>query len=389
MSRIGLLHSIIAKSRVGIHKTRLNALLEAVDSLINGAHLTLTDLGRHIRNQTTPKYNIKKVDRLLSNNHLQRETTQIYHALTQNILKTMQQLVIIIDVCCIKDHHQCQSIRASIAIQGRALTLYELPYTKERLKSSHLLFLQRLSEILPKNLSIVLVCDAGFKASWFEKIESYGWDWVGRIRKKSQKILYHNSWYDPEILWDDAASQPKLIGQVKLAKQHQLDCQLISYRKPLKGRTKKNRNGQKCLRRESQEYSRQAREPWLLATSLKCSAREVVNIYKKRMQIEESFRDLKSHRFGLGARYAGTKDIKRWSILLLIANLGVFLLWLIGQYARACGYEKRYQSNTRSYRKEFSDIFLGLLVTALEPIHIYRNMPSKQWRQYQLKGIPS
>ncbi len=45
------------------------------------------------------------------------------------------------------------------------------------------------------------------------------------------------------------------------------------------------------------------REPWLLAVSpslSNLSAQAVVAIYAQRMQIEESFRDLKSERFGLG-----------------------------------------------------------------------------------------
>ena len=48
------------------------------------------------------------------------------------------------------------------------------------------------------------------------------------------------------------------------------------------------------------------REPWLLATSLPVTrtlARQVVRLYRLRMSIEEGFRDMKSHQFGLGLTY--------------------------------------------------------------------------------------
>ena len=42
-----------------------------------------------------------------------------------------------------------------------------------------------------------------------------------------------------------------------------------------------------------------ALDPWLLATSMSDGdAASVVGIYARRMQIEETFRDAKNHRFG-------------------------------------------------------------------------------------------
>ncbi len=46
-----------------------------------------------------------------------------------------------------------------------------------------------------------------------------------------------------------------------------------------------------------------------------------MNYYSKRMQIEQSFRDIKSHQFGLSARYASTKSIYRWGVKMLLAAI--------------------------------------------------------------------
>ena len=51
-------------------------------------------------------------------------------------------------------------------------------------------------------------------------------------------------------------------------------------------------------RTADRQRSTAAREPLLLATSLQDPAPIVVHMYSLRMQIEETFRDLKSHRYG-------------------------------------------------------------------------------------------
>jgi hypothetical protein len=46
-------------------------------------------------------------------------------------------------------------------------------------------------------------------------------------------------------------------------------------------------------------------------------ATEIVEFYAKRIQIEETFRAIKSHQFGLSARYVQTLDVNRWAVLML------------------------------------------------------------------------
>ena len=73
--------------------------------------------------------------------------------------------------------------------------------------------------------------------------------------------------------------------------------------------------------------------PWLLATSLphhRGAGTRIKCIYAQRMQIEETIRDLKCHRFGFALRYARTKRAERLETLLLVAALASFILWLPG-----------------------------------------------------------
>jgi Transposase DDE domain len=51
---------------------------------------------------------------------------------------------------------------------------------------------------------------------------------------------------------------------------------------------------------------------------LPLTARQMVRIYARRMQIELSFRDLKSHRYGQGFEDSLTRKGERIEVLLLL-----------------------------------------------------------------------
>ncbi|MBB4128512.1 hypothetical protein GGR77_003842 [Xanthomonas translucens] len=58
------------------------------------------------------------------------------------------------------------------------------------------------------------------------------------------------------------------------------------------------------------------------------SARQLVALYSRRMQIDSSFRDLKSHRYGHGLEDSLTGKRHRLDILLLVNAPATFASWL-------------------------------------------------------------
>jgi hypothetical protein len=109
-------------------------------------------------------------------------------------------------------------------------------------------------------------------------------------------------------------------------------------------------------------YRRLHRQPWLLATSLPHepgAERRIKRRYEQRMQIEETFRDLKSHRHGLGLRYCRSRDVERMQVLLLVGALATLALWLAGLCAKERGWQRRFQANTEQRRTVLSPVFLG------------------------------
>ena len=89
-------------------------------------------------------------------------------------------------------------------------------------------------------------------------------------------------------------------------------------------------------------------------------AKDVVALYRLRMQIEEAFRDLKSSRFGLGLERQLTYQVQRLQVLLLIATLALLVAWILGVAVEQTGQHRQYQPNSIKHRVVLSTIFLGL-----------------------------
>ncbi|KZN49916.1 IS4 family transposase, partial [Pseudoalteromonas luteoviolacea] len=212
-------------------------------------------------------------------------------------------------------------IRASLATQGRSLTLYEQVHclkTKEK-PETHRVFMNNLKSMRPEACKPIIVTDAGFKTPWFKLIERLGWDYVGRCRSNTHCLKSGtDTWLPIKRLYGLATSNAKNLGKYLLAKSVGHSTRLVVYWRKAKGRKDKTVSGDR-ERKSSQSRScaEREKEPWLLATSLTQAARnakQVTTIYGTRMQIKESFRDLKS---GLNMNHSGTRNQKRFKVLLL------------------------------------------------------------------------
>ena len=91
-------------------------------------------------------------------------------------------------------------------------------------------------------------------------------------------------------------------------------------------------------------------------------AKNVINIYKTRMQIEESFRDIKSHQFGLSMRYSLTRNQQRLTNLLLVGMLAAYITLILGHQAEKLKLHFRYQANTVKNRRVLSFQYLALQI---------------------------
>ncbi|MCB2263747.1 MAG: transposase [Candidatus Thiosymbion ectosymbiont of Robbea hypermnestra] len=126
--------------------------------------------------------------------------------------------------------------------------------------------------------------------------------------------------------------------------------------------------GKRSRAKASTHRARAAKEPWRLVTSTQLaalSAKKLVRLYRQRMQIEESFRDMKSQHFGEGLECSRSRTAGRFTVLVLIASLAVFVLWLLGTVAERGGLE-RWLHPGNGKRRVYSRRFLARLLVVLD-----------------------
>ena len=96
----------------------------------------------------------------------------------------------------------------------------------------------------------------------------------------------------------------------------------------------------------------------------------IINLYAQRMRIEQSFRDTKNARVGMGLENARSRSGARFEMLLLIAHLGSFVQRLIGERAREQQLELQFMTTRRKGRKEISVLTLGRRILDMAPDEI-------------------
>ncbi len=95
------------------------------------------------------------------------------------------------------------------------------------------------------------------------------------------------------------------------------------------------------------------------------------------MRIEQSFRDTKNLRVGLGLEVARSRSKQRLEMLLLLAHLSSFAQRLIGECAKQCPFELQFMSTRRTDRREISSLTLGRRILDTAPHYLRQLQPRK------------
>jgi hypothetical protein len=352
------------------HKTRLKTLTVLIEGVINSKTLSLTSLGRHIKTSGKECSAINRVDRFLGNAFYQTRSIRIYEVLTRRAIGGMKTPFVIVDWSSIPGSHLTASgehcvLRASLAAKGRSITLYEEvhPKSKEGRAAVHKAFLRRFKSLVPAACKPCILTDAGFKNPWFKAVLAMGWDYIGRL---SGAVHYDDGTGFKALsgLFPQATSSPASLGNLKVAKTNPITTHVCLYKKTPQGRKHRGKSGKVLTNKLSRKNAKSQREPWILASSLtgKNIERLIVKTYSLRMTIEESFRDMKSQRYGLSLNDNVTLNVKRYIVWLLLAALASLIAWSVGYSAEKRSLHLDFQANTYKKRRVLSFFFLGCQV---------------------------
>jgi hypothetical protein len=125
-------------------------------------------------------------DRLVGNGFLQSERFGIYKALSSWLLHDQVNPIILTDWSDLITDREQQLLRASIPVGGRNLTIYERIHPLKHYvnRKVHRDFLAQLRELLPDDITPIIVTDAGFRGTWFKRVNQLNWHWMGRVRNR-------------------------------------------------------------------------------------------------------------------------------------------------------------------------------------------------------------
>ncbi|MCH9671936.1 MAG: IS4 family transposase [Gammaproteobacteria bacterium] len=229
---------------------------------MDGAHLTLSGLGRRLDGESRAKHKIKCIDRLRGNPRLHTERAEMYKAMTHWAPSGPSRPVIAIDWSDMETGNRYQMLKAAAIVEGRALTLYEEVHPVKGCKrgKAERLFLRRLATLVPAQCTPIIVTDAGFLGPWFKTVRAFGWDYVGRVRGQ-QKIRFavEKDWRPIKELHALASASARTLGKAFAAQRHPYETRvcLVQEFKAKPGR-----------RRADRPTNPKWREPGVLFTSL-------------------------------------------------------------------------------------------------------------------------
>lgn len=345
-----------------MHGGRRKVLMRAVESLIDGRRLTLTDLSRSWPDATFAHAPLKALDRLLSNHHLHGELDALHLAMAAWLMPEACP-VIVVDWSDLKGDGRWCLLRAAVPVGGRTLTICERIYPIAELNAprAQRAFLEVLAKIVPADKRPVIVSDAGFRSDWFRAVTARGWDYVGRLRNNTKVRQSRRAWRPCNTLFSGATGDAQALGQWDMVQSRPWMCFFVRIRR--NSRKRGARASTPPRGRTIEKIRKREREPWLLATSLspqRASAAQIVAIYAKRMQIELAFRDLKSHRFGVGFEDSLSRAPKRLAVLLLLHAMAAFAAWLLVTAFRTMRVKVDPMTTQESHRHRYSDQRRGL-----------------------------
>lgn len=330
-----------------LHAMRVLSLANGVVGTVDAAVLSIHAIGRGYARVTNKdeKHGVKQTDRMLGNNGI--EVWQLFEPWAKFVVGARKEIVVALDWTEFDADDHATLAGYLITSHGRATPLIWMTVSKATLKNKRndheYRLIERLHECLAEDVTITLLADRGFgDQKLYRFLQTLGWDFIIRFRGVIQ-VEDAEGTRKPASAWVPESGRATIIRGAKVTRtKASVPAVVVVHAKNMK-------------------------EAWCLATTLsERRAADVVKLYGRRFTIEETFRDQKNFRFGMGlsATHIGSTD--RRDRLLLLAAIAQALLTLLGAAGEACGLDRFMKSNT-SKKRTMSLLNQGLILYAKIP----------------------
>ena len=315
-----------------MHAKRVLSLANGVVGVMHAASLAVHAIGVGLAAamELRSKYAIKQVDRLLSNAKLDVE--ELFAAWVPYVVGEREEAFVVLDWTSFDadDHATLAAYLATT--HGRATPLMWKTVQASELEGARNdhedALLVRLKKVMPSGVRITILADRAFgDQALYVFLNELGWDYIIRFRGCIE-VCNEADVVRPAIAWLSPSGRATMLKNVKITQD----------RTPIAAVVVAHAAGMK--------------DGWCIATSRSdLNASRIIKLYGRRFTIEETFRDQKDARFGLGLSATHTKSCARRDRVLFIAAIAEALLTLLGAAGEAAGLDRWLKANTSKKRQ--------------------------------------
>lgn len=279
---------------------------------------------------TTPKHGIKQFDRFLTSERFPDEEVQRAHLAF--VLGHRSRVVASLDWTEFPPDAQHQIALHLVTKHGRSTPLLHKTVRGEELAQQRAehedALLRQFRRLLPETVTtVIILADRGFAdVALYDLLElELAFHFVIRFRKG---IRVEDFTGDSRrgADWVPANGRARLLPRARVTRGRRELGAVVAVKR--------------C----------RMKEPWLLATTLQEPAQKIVKLYGRRFTIEESFRDEKDPRFGVGHVKVHIGSPRRRDRMFLVEALVVTVLTLLGAAGERLGFDRLLRANTVTRR---------------------------------------
>jgi hypothetical protein len=315
-----------------LHHKRVESVANATLGVLQGASLAVSAIGQGLAlaQGKSCKQAIKQVDRLFSNRGL--DVNHLFASWVPFIVAERTEVVLALDWTDYDADDQSTLVLSIVTSHGRSTPLLWKTVRKSQLAKRRNavedVLLLRLRQVIPESVRVTILCDRGFadrKLYEYLKTE-LGFDYIARFRS-GITVADASGQSRPAKEWIPRTPRALMLRGARVTKEAYPVGAVVLL------------------------HDRDMQDAWCLATSrTDLSARQIAKLYGKRFTTEETFRDQKDLRFGMGLKQTHISDPKRRDRVLLICAMATALLTLLGAAGESLGEDRMLRANTQKTR---------------------------------------
>jgi len=309
-----------------VHAKRLDALARYTLGAMESPRAAIHAIGAAYAEiaEIKPKHGVKQVDRFLSNKGIDVE--QLTPAWASFVLGARKEVIIAMDWTEFDDDDHSTLAAYVVTTHGRATPLAWKTVKKSTLRGKRTGYehamVERLARVIDPDMNIELLADRGFgDQKLYELLVALHWEFT--IRFRGSIVVEHKGVAKPAKQWlPPTGRATKLAGARVTRDRMQVGAVVMVHAKRMA-------------------------EPWFLVTSRAGrTASATVKRYGRRFTIEETFRDQKDLRFGMGLYATHIRNEARRDRLLMLLAIAQALLTLLGAASERSGLDAYLRVNT-------------------------------------------